>query len=110
MKSSQRLYGQFVIDDLQAPKGLGKGNKTPRKIGYLLGYAEAFDRSGTDVALEYAHTDHETYTKLPPLPVGLAWIDGALPQGYPAGPNGNEVFLRLGQRLAPRLDFAVGGP
>ena len=35
------------------PEGPGQGNKTPRKIGYLLGYADAFARSGTDVVLEY---------------------------------------------------------
>ena len=105
--TNQRFYGQFLIDDLQAPKGLGKGNKTPRKIGYLLGYADAFPRSGTDLALEYGHLDRETYTKLPPLPTGLAWLDGDLPQGYPTGPNGNQLFLRLGQRLTPRVDFAL---
>ncbi len=105
--SAARVYGQFYIDDLQAPKGLGKGNITPRKIGYLLGCADTFTRSGTDFALEYAHTDRETYTKLPPLPTSLASIDGGLPQGYPIGPNGNEVFLRIGQRLAARLNFAV---
>lgn len=102
-----RVYGQFVVDDLQAPKGFGKGNITPRKIGYLLGYSQSFPRTGTQVVLEYTHTDRQTYTKLPPLPTSLAWYSGDLPLGYPTGTNGNQVYLRLGQRLSPRLDFAL---
>ena len=107
--TSRRLYGQFLIDDLQAPKGLGKGNVTPRKIGYLLGYTEAFERTGTEVVLEYAHTDKQTYTKLPPLPTSLAWYSADLPLGYPSGTNGSQVFLRLGQRLSSRLDVSLEG-
>ena len=38
-------------------KALGRGNITPRKIGYLLGYAQTFERSGTNVEFEFAHTD-----------------------------------------------------
>lgn len=107
--TDQRFYGQFLVDDLQAPKGLGKGNVTPRKIGYLLGYAQAFARSGTDVALEYAHTDRQTYTRLPPLPTSLAWYNSDLPLGYPSGTNANQVSLRLGQKLSSRLDVSADG-
>ena len=102
-----RVYGQFLVDDLQAPKGFGKGNITPRKIGYLLGYAQSFPRTGTQLVLEYAHTDRQTYTKLPPLPTSLAWFNGDLPLGYPTGTNGNQIFLRLGQRLSSRVDFSL---
>ena len=107
--TERRFYGQFYIDDLQAPKGLGKGNKTPRKIAYLLGYADVFARSGTDIVLEFTHADRELYTRLPPGSPALSSFRGDLPLGSPVGPNGNEVFLRLGQRLAPRLDFSVEG-
>ena len=107
--ADQRVYGQFLVDDLQAPKGLGKGNVTPRKIGYLLGYAQAFSGSGTDVVLEFAHTDQQTYTKLPPLPTSLAWYNGGLPLGYPSGTNANQVYLRLGQKLSSRLDVSADG-
>ena len=104
--TTRRFYTQFYIDDLQAPKGLGAGNKTPRKIGYLLGYADVFARSGTDIALEFTHTDREVYTRLPPSSPALASFRADLPLGSPVGPNGNEVFVRLGQRLTPRLDFS----
>ncbi len=104
-----RLYGQFLVDDLQAPKGLGRGNVTPRKIGYLLGYADVFARSGTDFVIEYAHTDQQTYTKLPPLPTGLAWYNAGLPLGYPSGTNGNQVYARVGQRVTPRLELSLDG-
>jgi hypothetical protein len=107
--TSQRVYGQFLVDDLQAPKGLGKGNITPRKIGYLLGYADVFARSGTNFVVEYAHTDRQTYTKLPPLPTSLAWYNGSLPIGYPSGTNGNQIYARLGQRLTPRVELSLDG-
>ncbi len=107
--TDQRVYGQFLVDDLQAPKGLGKGNVTPRKIGYLLGYAQTLARSGTDIELEYAHTDQQTYTKLPPLPTSLAWYSGGLPLGYPSGTNADQVYLRLGQKLSSRLDLSADG-
>lgn len=100
-----RLYGQLVLDDIEAPGRLGKGTSVPRKIGYLLGYAQVFPRSGTDAVLEYAHADRATYTA--PAVAELAWFDGDLPQAHPIGPNGKEVFVRLGQRLNPRLHLSV---
>jgi len=107
--TNQRVYGQFLVDDLQAPKGLGKGNVTPRKIGYLLGYADTLARSGTSFAVEYAHTDKQTYTKLPPLPTSLAWYNGDLPIGYPSGTNGNQIYARLNQRVTPRVELSLDG-
>ena len=107
--TARRLYTQFYIDDLQAPKGLGVGNKTPRKIAYLLGYADAFARSGTDLVLEFTHTDRELYTRVPPAVPALATFRDGLPLGHPVGPNGNEIYVRLGQRLGPRLDFSAEG-
>ncbi len=94
-QGNARVYGQFLLDDLKAPKGINQGNSTPRKIGYLLGYAQVFPRSGTDAAIEYAHTDRAVYSD---QERELAWFDDDLPQGHPIGPNGNELFLRLGQR------------
>ena len=105
--TARRVYGQFYVDDLQAPNGLKQPGQTPRKIAYLLGYADAFARSGTDVVLEFTHADRALYTRLAPTPTALASFRADLPLGDPLGPNGNEVFLRLGQRLAPRLDFSV---
>ena len=102
-----RAYGQFFIDDIQAPKGIGQGNKIPRKIGYLLGLARTFPQTGTDAVIEYAYTDRETYAKPLDYEAPLAWFNGDLPQGYPIGPNGKELFLRLGQRLGSRLDFSL---
>ena len=107
--TDHRVYGQFLIDDLQAPKGLGKGNVTPRKIGYLVGYADVYARSGTNFVVEYAHTDQQTYTRLPPLPVSLAWYNADLPIGYPSGTNGNQIYGRVGQRLTPRIALSVDG-
>ncbi len=94
---------------MQAPKGLGKGNVTPRKVGYLLGYGDTLARSGTAFAVEFAHTDQQTYTKLPPLPTSLAWYNGDLPIGYPSGTNGNQVYARVNQRVTPRVELSLDG-
>jgi len=105
--TARRFYGQFYVDDLQAPKGLGVGNKTPRKIAFILGYADVFARSGTDLVLEFTHTDRQLYTRVPPAVPALATFRDGLPLGDPVGPNGNEVYVRLGQRLGTRLDFSA---
>ncbi len=101
---NSRVYGEFLLDDIKAPKGLGLGNNTPRKLAYLVGYAQVFPRSGTDAVLEYNRTDRATFTD---AESELAWFDNDLPQGSPVGPNGREVFGRIGQKLGPKLDIAV---
>lgn len=98
-----RLYGQLAVDDIGAGS-LGQGNRVPRKVAYLLGYAQSFPRSGTDAVLEYAHTDRATYTD---QFSELAWFTDGLPNAMPVGPNGNEVFLRIGQRLTPKLSSFI---
>jgi hypothetical protein len=105
-RGPSRVYGQVVLDDIKAPFGLGTGTKTPQKIGYLIGAARTFAASGTDVVAEFAHTDRATYTNAIP---SLAWFDDNLPKAYPIGPNGNEIFVRVGQRLDRKLSasFAV---
>lgn len=99
-----RVYGQFLIDDLEAPSGISHKNHVPRKIGYLLGWSQAFPQSGTDAVLEFAHADSTTYSN---QQSELAWFSDGLPQGLPSGPNGNEIFIRIGQRIIPRLDGSV---
>ena len=74
-----------------------------------MGYADAFARSGTDLVVEFTHSDRELYTRVPPAVPALATFRDGLPLGDPVGPNGNEVYLRLGQRLGPRLDITAEG-
>jgi hypothetical protein len=102
-KTDARLYGQLALDDLGAGS-LGNGNSVPRKVAYLVGYAQTFARSGTDAVLEYAHADRATYSDQVP---GLAWLTDDLPNAHPIGPNGNEVFLRVGQRITRRVSASV---
>jgi hypothetical protein len=99
-----RLYGQFLIDDIEAPGNVGQGNRVPRKIGYLVGYAQSFPQTGTDAVLEFAHADRATYSAAHPE---LAWYSSDLPEGHPVGTNGNEVFVRLGQRFDRRVSGSV---
>ncbi len=76
----------------------------PRKVAYQVGYAQAFPRSGTDAVVEYAHADRATYTD---QFAELAWFTDGLPNALPVGPDGNEVFARVGQRLSPKLSSFV---
>ena len=99
-----RAYGQLLVDDLKAPFGLGKGNSVPRKVGYLLGVARTFRQTGTDAVVEFTHTDRAVYTDNYPE---LAWFNDNLPTGSPVGPNGNEIFGRIGQRLGRRITSFV---
>lgn len=101
---NSRVYGELLVDDIKAPGGLGFGNNVPRKIAYLVGYAQSFPKSGTDAVLEYNRTDRATFTD---AESELAWFDNDLPQGSPVGPNGREIFGRIGQKLGPKLDIAV---
>ncbi len=102
---NSRLYGEFLLDDIKAPGGLGQGNNVPRKVAYLIGYAQSFPKSGTDTVLEYNHTDRATFTD--GTAPELAWFDNDLPQGSPVGPNGREIFGRIGQKLGSKLDIAL---
>ena len=104
---NSRIYGQFFIDDIKAPKGLGQKGLTPRKIGYMLGIAQRFTATGTQAVVEFAHMDRETYTKPLTEQAPLAWFANDLPIGHPIGPNGKELFVRLSQRLSPKLDVAA---
>lgn len=105
----QRLYGSIVIDDIQAPKGLGLNYKVPRKIGYSVGAAGRLKSTGTDVVVEYMHADATTYTKVEAGRESLGWFYDGLPLAHPAGPNANELFVRLGQSFGPHWDVAVSG-
>ncbi len=103
-QGSSRAYLDFAVGDIKAPAGLGKGNNVPRKIAYTIGYARVFPQTGTDAVLEFNHTDRATFTD---VEAELARFYRDLPQSSPVGPNGNELFLRIGQRIGARLDIAV---
>lgn len=103
------VYLQFFIDDIQSPQGIGLGNHVPRKIGYMLGVNQTYAPTGTSVVAEYLRTDPETYTKTDIREAPLSLFVDDLPIGSPIGPNGQELYGRLGQKLSNRLDLAVAG-
>lgn len=102
-------YLQFFVDDIQSPNAISLGNKVRRKVAYLVGYNHTFTTSGTNLAVEYVHSDPQTYTKPDVGRDNLAWFAGDLPLGHPIGANGQEVYARIGQRLGDRIDVMVGG-
>lgn len=105
----QRVYVDFMLDDIQAPNGLGLGNHVPRKVGYLVGAAGKLKSSGTDGVVEYMHSDPATFTKADAGIEPLGWFYDGLPLAHPAGPNASEIYARLGQAISPRWSVAVDG-
>ncbi len=99
-----RVYGQLGIDDIQTPGH--QSYRTPRKIAYLAG-AAFHPLPQTEVIAEYTFADPTTYSSRIPA---TQWQKGIYEEiGLPTGPNSREYFLRLSQRLAPRLNVAFEG-
>jgi hypothetical protein len=103
----QRIYVDFMIDDIQAPKGLGLGNHVPRKVAYLVGAAGKIRSSGTDGVIEYMHADPRAFTKAQAGIEPLGWFYDGLPLAHPAGSNASEIYGRLGQAISSRWSMAV---
>lgn len=98
-----RVYGQFLIDDLKNPGGLPDKN-VPRKIGYLLGTAFAPDAT-TNLVGEYAYADPTTFTHHAPEE---QWTNGNFDElGLPSGPNSRDLYGRIDQKLTRRLTLTA---
>lgn len=100
------FYADLLIDDIQAPEGLGEGNDVPRKIGWQVGvFAPDLGGNGKYAGrLEYATIDATTYTNFSPP---ITWTRDSLPLGHPAGPNAKVLFGRLDAALTPKVNVAV---
>lgn len=97
-----RVYGQFALDDLRTP-GKHSGT-TPRKIAYLVGFA-ARPLTHTGVTVEYDFADPTTYSF---HTTADQWQKGRYDQiGLPGGPNTQEVYVRLDQKLTQQLSLAL---
>ena len=97
-----RVYGQFALDDLRTP---GKhSGVTPRKIAYLVGFA-AHPLARTGITAEYLFADPTTYTF---HNTSSQWEKGRYDEiALPSGPNTQEVYVRLDQKLTQRLSLAL---
>ena len=103
--ADDRLYGQFYIDDMRSPFG-SKTKVVPRKISYLVGSAFKI-RSGPSVTLEYTYVDPDTYTYQNNTAL---WQNGTHNWlGLPSGPNANELYLGVTQKLAHRFTATLEG-
>ncbi len=78
------LYTDLLIDDTEAPRGLGLGNEVPRKLGVQVGvYAPDLGGVGRYAArLEFASIDATTYSNVS-RPIN--WEHDGLPSASPAG-------------------------
>ena len=96
------VYGQFALDDLRTP---GKhSGVTPRKIAYLVGFA-AHPLARTGITAEYLFADPTTYTF---HNTSSQWEKGRYDEiALPSGPNTQEVYVRLDQKLTQRLSLAL---
>lgn len=103
------LYGDLLIDDTEAPAGLGAGDDVPSKTGYQLGvYAPDLGGLGGRFAarLEFSSIAATTYTN---VSGPIAWSRDGLPLGFPGGANARVVFARLDARLTDTISAAVDG-
>jgi hypothetical protein len=104
------LYGDFVLDDVTAPFGLGEGD-VGRKIGYVVGATvrpvPGSDR--TEIRLEYALIDGDepgfpaeggTYWHRNP---DVAWFHDGLTMGHRMGRNRRGPFARVRHQLDDRF-------
>ncbi|MBC8134320.1 MAG: hypothetical protein H8F28_00345 [Fibrella sp.] len=101
------VYTDFLVDDIQAPKGLQGGMiSTPRKVGFLLGgYCPRLDNAGKyGLRLEFSTIDPDTFGSVS-APVAYA-IEGA-PLGYPGGGNTRLFFGRFDTRVSEKAKAAA---
>jgi hypothetical protein len=99
-----RVYGQFLVDDLQSPGH--RTYTTPRKIAYLLGAAYRPDAQ-TQIVAEYTFADPTTYSNLNPTIQMQHGLYNYL--GLPSGPNARGLFLRASRQVNSRLAVAAEG-
>lgn len=96
------VYTDFLVDDIQAPKGLQAGLvSTPRKVGLLLGgYCPRLDNAGRyGLRLEFSTIDPDTFSSVS-APVAYT-VDGTL-LGYPGGGNTRLFFGRFDARVSTK--------
>jgi hypothetical protein len=101
-----RLYTDVLLDDLKAPTGLGLGDETPRRMGFLYG-VNLPDIGGVGrygVRLEYATIDRDAYFNVSE-PINWDQDDRSL--GYPTGPNARLFFARVDANTGGRLRLAA---
>jgi hypothetical protein len=106
---TSRLYSEFLVDDYQSPininaSAFGERQFIPRKIAYLIGGHTQVSQ-GTSLTLEYDFADPNTYTN---RNNNAIWQFGQYDWiGLPTGPNSNEVYARLDQRVDKRVIAAI---
>lgn len=106
-----RVYSQLMVDDIKSPfRGhfvgfdVGEGGATPQKLAYLVG-ATGETRGGTGLTVEYDAADPTAYAYQNTEAEWQEGNDNYL--GLPDGPNSEEAFVRLSQRVTPKLTLAL---
>lgn len=88
---------QWLLDDLTTI------DPVPRKIGWQIGghWWREQEENRTDLRLEYTFTDADVYEhRQPPA----AWFYEGQVLGHRAGPDSQDLFLRLRNSLSPEED------
>ena len=95
-----RIYGQFLIDDLKSPFG-SRDKVVPRKIAYLVGTTAKVGANGT-ATIEYSFVDPTTFTY---QNHEAEWTNGQYDYlGLPSGPNSRELYLRYDQPIGTKFE------
>lgn len=105
VNSRLNVFGEYILDDVKAPFGLGKGDDTPRKIAYVIGaeFPNLFGGRGYG-RFEIYNADRDVYRGIAPQ---VAWSQKDLLLGSPFGPNTRAFYGRLDYRFTDQWKGAV---
>jgi hypothetical protein len=108
-RADASLYADLLLDDIQAPGDLGKGDRVTRKTGFLFGgnFPKLDGPNGRiGLRVEAARIDPTTYES---QSGPMRWVRGTRPIGYPTGPDARTLFVRLDARVDAQNQLALEG-
>lgn len=98
-----RLYGEFLIDDVQYQRSA----RAPDKLGGIAGIhiADPLGIPDSDLKCEYTRLNKWVYTH---RDTKDKYVNSGVPIGEPLGPDSDRLALRLCHRPAASLEIGLG--
>lgn len=111
-KNGNEFYGEFLVDDMTAPKWLPHDVWYPRpnKTGYILGFysPKVFNQERrTTFRAEYIYIRPETYSATREEVPELAYTHGNYVIGSPIGSGSNALYLRGERYLSDKMSATI---
>ena len=105
-RTGATLYADFVLDEFRASEFFSGDGWRNNKWGLITGARVAEVLPGLMVEAEYARLRPYLYSSVSP---SRSLVHNAGTLGHPAGPNAQDVSLRLDYRPLPRLTVGLAG-